>query len=192
MISPSSDDQGLQIYRALQQATPRSTLDIVSNFLPHLVSWLQQQFPTVSVDLCEDAAIEPLHDLVTHPEHFQESTGKSLLSYLHLAARRDLLNVLRREKRHAHEPFEENAVALRATGGNYEGREQEPLQLLCQREDAQQYEALVQELRATLSEVEQQAFELLLTGERSTQRFALGGGGWRFGYTYTITAITIE
>lgn len=172
MSTPPSPAEGLRLYQALLQGAPTAPLELARAYLDHLVAWLASQFPGTSPDLCEDAAVETLHELLTRPGCYRADAGTTLLSYLHMAARRDLLNVRRREARHAHEPLEESAVALGAVGGNSGGTGAAPVDVLCRQEEDDRRQALVRDLRAVLPVPEQAALDLLLGGEQGTQVLA--------------------
>src|SRR5436190_8316512 len=110
-FSPPPEAEGQQLYQALLRSAVTSTLDFANAYLPHLVAWLQARNPQASPDLCDEAAVIAVHHFLKTPDHFDPNRG-TLLAFLHLAARRDLLNLLEKENRHAHQPLEENVVEL--------------------------------------------------------------------------------
>jgi hypothetical protein len=162
------DAEGLRLYQTLLQPLPTASADFARAYLPHLATWLSVKNPQVSADLCEEAAVEAVYSLLRQPQCYSPTKGQTLIAYLRRSARCDLLNVLERERRHAHQPLEENVELTRA--GRKEGRE--PWQILCEREDGDARERLLQAVRSTLAEPERQALALLLAGERRTAAFA--------------------
>lgn len=168
---PPSDAEGLRLYQALGSPVPTATADFARAYLPHLAGWLQATNRRVSADLCDEAAVETLYNFLAASTRFDADRSKSLLGFLRLSARRDLLNLLRREARHKHDGLEENAVELAPSSGKYSGKVPGPLQLLCDQEDEEERRLFLEKLRATLNESEQRVLELMLDGVRGTQRY---------------------
>src|SRR5438270_12085792 len=123
--APPPDAVGLRLHQALSQPLPTAPWDFASAYLPHLVAWLQAKNQRVPPDLCEDAALETVYSLLSRPQQYQPAKGKKLLTYLRMSAQRDLINLLQRERRHQHQPFDEQRVELPSAGGNYEGKDRE-------------------------------------------------------------------
>lgn len=166
-----SDEEGELLYKALLQPTATATWDFARAYLPPLADWLRSRNRHVSPDLCDEAAGETVRDLLMAPEHFDPRRGTKLLAFLRLAAQRDLLNVLEREARHAHQPLEEKVVELHGPGRNYQ-RGEGPLTVLCDQEDEAQRQAFLDEIRADLRETDRRVFDLMAAGERATPVFA--------------------
>src|SRR5262245_49796114 len=173
--SPPSDEEGQRLYRALLRPTATATWDFANAYLSHLTAWLQARNPRASSDLCDAAVVETVYGFLKTPEHFEPGRGTPLLTFLRLSAQRDLLNLLKREERHAHQPLDERVVELHSAGGKHQG-ERGPLSTLCDWEDEQERRAFLQEVRAILTGPEQQVFELMLSGERDTPVFVAALG----------------
>lgn len=172
-ISPSpADAEGMRLYQALDSSAPTTTTDFACAYLPHLTEWLQATNRHVSADLCEEAAVETMYSLLDDPTRFDPSRGKSLLGFLRLSARRDLLNLLRREHRHQHDGLDGNAVELTSSAGKYTGRVKGPLQLLCEQEDEEERQRLLEKVRAISNEMEQMVLDLMLDGVRENEVYA--------------------
>ncbi len=85
--------------RLLAREDSRVTSEIAELFLPLLATDLHRQFPQLSdPHLAETAAIDTLMDYFTHPEKYDPSR-RSLIGYLYLSARRDLLNLMEKRKK---------------------------------------------------------------------------------------------
>jgi DNA-directed RNA polymerase specialized sigma24 family protein len=169
---PPADAEGLRLLQALSSSDPSATWDFARAYTDHLAAWLRARNSTGVADLCEDAAAETVASVLRNPAQFDPGMGMSLLNYLHLSAQRDLLNLLRGEARHAHEPLDENCVELGSATGNYQGKDDDPLQVLCDREDEQERRAFFKQLRGSLTEADQRVLDLMLSGERANAAFA--------------------
>ena len=157
------------------QTVATATWEFADAYLSYLVAWLQTRNHRVSPDLCDEAAGIAIHNFMKAPECFDPTRGTKLLAFLRLAAQRDLLNLLETEKRHAHQPLEENIVEFHAAGRKYQGR-QGALNALCDWEDEQERLTFLQQVRASLKEPDRQVFDLMLAGERDTPVFATALG----------------
>lgn len=88
-----------QLHQRLLQGDRLAPLELAEAFLEELVRRLRLRAPYVHDEaLLRDAAADALMDYIQHPSKFNPNKS-SLLSYLTMAARRDLLNMLDREKR---------------------------------------------------------------------------------------------
>jgi DNA-directed RNA polymerase specialized sigma24 family protein len=169
---PPADADGLRLHRALSTPDPLATFDFARAYMDHLSAWLRANNSPAAASLCEDAASEAVFSILHNPEQFDPAKGTSLLTFLRNAAQRDLLNLLRRESRHAHEPLDENRVELIPFAGNHDGKDDDPLEILCDLEDEQERRAFFQELRGKLSEKDRRVLNLMLNGERRIALFA--------------------
>ncbi len=88
-----------QLHQRLLQGDPLAPSELAEAFLEELVRRLRLRARYVhDDDLVRDAATDALLDYAQHPSKFNPDKS-SLLSYLTMAAHRDLLNMLDREKR---------------------------------------------------------------------------------------------
>ena len=93
-----------------------------------------------------------------------------------MAARGDLWNLLRGERRHHVKRVPWLAVEEGEEGGNLSEREEEPSARLQREEEDAAWRALLQSVRGQCDDKEKQALELLLAGERSTAVYAAALG----------------
>ena len=175
---PPPDARGLQLHGSLLTSDAAAPWAFAHAYLDHLAAWLHCLHPAAA-DLCEEAAVETVYGLLADPLRFDPQGGKSLLNYLRMAARCDLLNLFRREARHAHETLDENSVELHAVAGKYQGRDDDPLQALCDLEDEAARQDFLRGWRGSLGGPDQAVFDLMRAGERKNEAFAaaLGVGG---------------
>jgi DNA-directed RNA polymerase specialized sigma24 family protein len=141
---------------------PLASQELAEALFEPLYFWLQRQFPHVSPDLVQTAAVDAFMDYLRRPLQY-DSSRSSLVSYLCNAARCDLLNELRRERRHS------RVVELTECSGN---EECQPLEGLIQHEQQQHAREQLDTLRDTLSAIDQQVLDLLMAGERRTVAYA--------------------
>lgn len=167
-----ADAEGLRLHQALSLPVATAPYDFARFYLPHLTAWLQTTNPRACADLCEEAAVETIYSLLHAPARFDPSKGKALLSFLRMSARCDLRNLLRRETRHQHEPLDENSVAFASSAGKYSGKVKGPLQLLCELEDEQERQQLLEKVRAISNQTEQAVLDLMVAGIRNTDVYA--------------------
>jgi hypothetical protein len=93
-----------------------------------------------------------------------------------MAARRDLFNLMKREERRHRRRVAWSAVELREEAGNIPGREEDPSDLLEDREESERWEAVLRAVRQACTEAERRVLELMLAGERNTAAYALALG----------------
>ncbi len=147
-------------------------------FLPPLLACLQRRCP--DDHLCLEAAERAVLDYLEAPQRFRPEKS-DLGCYLRLAARRDLSNLLRRERRHQNNHVSLFSVEFGGNGGNLPGREKEPCDLLCRDEEAAISEELFQAVAAECrDERERRILVLLREGRADTAACAavLGIADW--------------
>jgi DNA-directed RNA polymerase specialized sigma subunit len=88
-----------------------------------------------------------------------------------MAARWDLVNLLKREGKHQLGRVDWAVVEDEADGGNIFG-EEDPSQQLLRAEEMQQWQAVLATVAATFTEVERRVLELMFDGERNTAVYA--------------------
>jgi DNA-directed RNA polymerase specialized sigma24 family protein len=170
-LSFPSLDEGLALHRRLQFQDVLAPSDVCAAYLEPLLDWLAGGFPRIEPHLREGAAHEALFDYVQHPDRYDPGRG-DLAVYLRMAARADLLNALRREKRHHRGRVAWSAVELGEESGNLSGREEEPLLLLQRGEDAAERERILRSVAEGLTAPERRVLELMVAGERWTALYA--------------------
>jgi DNA-directed RNA polymerase specialized sigma24 family protein len=117
--------------------------------------------------LCLEAAETAVLDYLASPERFCPEKG-DLGTYLFVAARCDLLNLLRREKRHKDRHVSLFSVEFGPQGGNLAGREKEPCELLCRGEEVAVSEEIFDAVAAECSEDERRILDLWRQGKADT------------------------
>jgi RNA polymerase sigma factor (sigma-70 family) len=91
-------DEEHQLLTQLDAGTPTAREELAVRYLPLLMHFLARAFPRVAADLRDDAADRALIDFLCSRHRF-DPTRATLGTYLRVAARRDLLNLLDRERR---------------------------------------------------------------------------------------------
>ena len=167
---PSTEDT-LRLYRRLLERDAVAPADFAAAFLKPLIAWLQTLQPGVDPMACEEAAGEAILKFITHSTSYDpERLG--VLAFLRMAARRDLLNLLRKERRHQRNRRDFRVVEHGPEDGKYLGREDDP-SLPLQIEEARQHSALPVELGWEPTAMERRFVELMQEGERRTSAFAI-------------------
>jgi hypothetical protein len=126
---------------------------------PALVTWLCRRYPRVDPDLAHEAAGEALVAFLKDPARY-DAGRRSLDGYLQMAAAGDLLNLLRRERRH----FPKRRLRVELDG--LAGKDIRSDALRCD-----DIPALVA-VRDSLSERDRCVYELMAQGERDRRVFA--------------------
>jgi RNA polymerase sigma-70 factor (ECF subfamily) len=170
-----SSEEGLCLHLRLCELDPHATAEVCRAFIGPLLDWLQGRFRNADPHQQETAVHETIFSYVRQPQQYDPSQ-MDLAAFLRMSARRDLLNLLRREQRHHQGRVPWNDVELAALGGNISGSDEGPLELLERQEQAAVARALLQRVEEKLTEPERRAFRLLLDGERRTPAFAAALG----------------
>lgn len=157
-----------ELHRLLLNGDPTASARIVERYLDRLIERLSARFPNVP-DLVEDAVSQALTAYVMNPQIYNPNLSP-LFSFLFMAAKRDLLNLLAAEKRRLkHEVVELEAdVALDEPGTEYLADERanpERLDL-----DQDELEARIQ--RVLPDPRDRELLKLMMDGERRTEAFA--------------------
>src|SRR5207245_3457630 len=97
-------EQELHLHRRLLDADPVASSEFAVEYLGPLIAWLTRtNSRRIAPEFIEEAAGEALICLIKNPQRFDASRNRGrlpLFSYLRLAAKRDLQNLLKKEKRH--------------------------------------------------------------------------------------------
>jgi RNA polymerase sigma-70 factor (ECF subfamily) len=165
-----SREFGEGLHQRLLGGDPIASSELVLAYLDPLIRRLGRRFPTIAdITIIHDAVTDALLQYVQFPQRFNPAKA-SLDGYLSMAARGDLLNALRKERRRMTRQVRLESVAERELRGNS----------LVERdnEDASS-EALVsasQLMRRLQREIsdprDREVLQLMLEGERKTARFA--------------------
>jgi DNA-directed RNA polymerase specialized sigma24 family protein len=128
--------------------------------LPALEADLARQFPRVDPEILTDAADTAVATVLRNPAVYNPDKA-TLAAFLRLVARRDLLNLIRAERRHQRRRIPWESVELSCPDGN----EEEDTAVLAD------YPA-IQAVIDALCETDRRVLELMLDGERQTLAFA--------------------
>lgn len=154
------------------QANATAFAELCEIALPHLAQFLHAQFPLYDDALHGMTAIDTL--LAYHAQPQKYDPGKlSLFAYLRMAARRDFLNVINKRQRHDRRLINIDDPGTQYLMPNLESLEE----LFLVDEWLYQYTDLTQEefisvLNATLDDLDQEIFSLMLDGVRETEAYA--------------------
>src|SRR5438128_1662409 len=140
-----SADVGLALHARLLGQDATASCDVCEAFLPPLVAQLAAAFPGHHPHAYQTAAEDALLSLFAHPERFDPARA-DLTTYLRMAARRDLLNLVAKASRLA---AHESAVEDPESCGN--SCQDEPALLLINRENADDARRIIDAVRAVCS-----------------------------------------
>ncbi len=162
-----NSDADLALHMRLIAGDPVAPNDCVVRWLPDLISWLSARFASVAsrdMHLIESAASDALFDYTCNPHKY--NPGKSsICTYLRMAAYRDLLNTLKRERTQSRNAISLDSVEQYHFVGNNGIEEQ-----VVRRVDAQ---AIINRvLKIFPDPVDRKLVGLILRGERSTAAYA--------------------
>lgn len=170
-LDEPSSEYALHLYRRLLERDAVAPADFAEAFLEPLIAWLQITNSSVDPMACAEAASEAIVGFVINPGIY-DPKRLEVLAYLRMAARRDLLNLLRKERRHQRHRRDFRVVEHGTEDGKYLGTEDDP-SLPMQIEEARQDQALPDELWQELTDVERLVWERMQQGERRTSVFAV-------------------
>lgn len=168
----------LEIHARLLAHDPTATAEFAEIALEPLKRALGSIFRNVRDDaLLNDAAVDAYMEYVQAPEKYDPQQS-SLFSFLKFAARRDLLNALRKNKKfQLTRSLEEEDVELSVIGGNktirvsrHDQRESEIVTKIDSQDRVRDIFTVVQEPR------DRAVLKLMMDGERKTSAFALALG----------------
>jgi DNA-directed RNA polymerase specialized sigma24 family protein len=153
----------LSLWERLLARDASAWSELFTTFYDPLIAWLSRRMRYADPHLIEEAAETALLALGNNPQGYDPRRA-SLEGYLRLSARGDLLNLLRRERRHRLKRCDLRLVEDGVEAGKYPGREDDPSWRLCLAEETERL------LRPPpgLSEGERRVWELMQRGERAT------------------------
>jgi len=150
-------------HRRLVGGDPTASAELYKAIFSPLIGWLRVKGRTTDKELIRDAATDALVDYIKHPNKWSPERG-TLVSYICMAADRDLLNALekvQRIRKHEvlsadveHEEFDRNVLP----------EDEVPVDAI---------DGLLSALeRQVTSGTDRRFLTLILKGERSTDKFA--------------------
>jgi RNA polymerase sigma-70 factor (ECF subfamily) len=150
-----------QVHERLLAGEPTASAELCKVLLAPLTGWLIKKGRTQDREAVHDAATDALVAYLRRPERWKEQKA-TLVSYLCMAADRDLLNLLEKRRRVSERELHVEDVELIEDGRN---DEQTPHSIVPDRV----LDALVKEVG---SPTDMALIGLLIKGERSTDVFA--------------------
>ena len=163
MASFPDKDWCVDVHRRLVGEDPTASAELYKAIFLPLVGWLYVKGRTTDKELIRDAATDALVDYIKRPDKWNSGRG-TLVSYICMAADRDLLNALERVQRiRKHEVLSAD-VEDEGFDRNVLPEDESP---------ADGMDGLLSALeRQVTSETDRRFVALMLKGERSTDKFA--------------------
>jgi RNA polymerase sigma-70 factor, ECF subfamily len=159
-------DAAADLHARLTAGDPVASSDFAAAFLDPLVDYLGAAFPRVDDHVRLTAAGDAVLSLIHKPGLFDPARG-GLAGFLRLAARRDLSNLLRGERRHQDRRIEQDCVELAAADGNPSSDDED----LPSFDDPELATVIV-----SLTDDERRLFDLVRDGEKRTAVLAVALG----------------
>lgn len=177
-LDQSPPDSGLprerqaELHERIVEQEPTAFAELCQVALPHLVAFLRSGFSGQDPHLHETVAIDLLLAYQRRPEQY-DPQKLSLLAYLRMAARHDMLNAIDKQARRQRKlaSLDDPLVELQAGGRNNIQEAFELDEWLQQHTDLSLQEILEQ-LSAELDETDERVLLLMLEGVRETARYA--------------------
>jgi RNA polymerase sigma factor (sigma-70 family) len=156
-------------YQHLLRNNPTAFAELCEGVLPHLVAFLQNHFPQQEMHNIEMVAIDVLLKLRAEPKKYNPKK-LSLVGYLRMSARSDMLNLLDKNRRRDQRLTDIENMTLES--------EENPLEAhfaldewLAQYTDMSRQEVL-SALEAEIDPADKSILLLMLDGVRETERYA--------------------
>jgi len=156
-------DWCVDVHRRLVGEDPTASAELYKAIFLPLVGWLHVKGRTTDKELIRDAATDALVDYIKHPDKWNPGRG-TLVSYICMAADRDLLNALEKVQRIRKHEILSADVEDEGFDRNVLPEDESP---------ADAMDGLLSALeRQVTSETDRRFLALMLKGERSTDKFA--------------------
>jgi RNA polymerase sigma-70 factor (ECF subfamily) len=153
----------VQVHGRLADGDPTASADLCKAVLSPLVGWLYSKRRTTDRELIRDAATDALVDYIKHPERWKPERG-TLISYICMAADRDLCNALEKIRRRRKHEVSREDVEDEGSDGNVSDEAPRDVSSI-----AKLLPMLEEKVK---SETDRGLLTLMLQGERSTEQFA--------------------
>jgi hypothetical protein len=168
--SELSAESALHLYRRLLERDPVGPADFAVAFLNPLIAWLRSTNSGVDPTVCVEAADEAIVRFLNDPTRY-DPQRLGVEAFLRMAARRDLQNLLRKERRHQKNRRDWIVVEQASEDGKYLQRDDDP-SLPLQIEEARRRRAPPDAVWRQLTDVEKLCWEQMQEGERHHSVFA--------------------
>ncbi|MCA9901742.1 MAG: sigma-70 family RNA polymerase sigma factor [Anaerolineales bacterium] len=170
---PSRPWQTQKHQEIISQSNPTAFAQLAELALPHLITFLRQEFRQIEPHLHETAAIDSLLTYHQAPQKY-DPEKLSLFAYLRMAARHDLLNAVDKNNRRKRPlvNIEEPAInAQLIANANPDNDEFSLAEWLGNDADLAE-QTLLRDFESTLTSTDRQFFLLMLNGVRDTEPYA--------------------
>lgn len=160
--------QLIELHKRLLQGDRTASEEMASQLLTPLARQLSRKFPFTDEQIVSDGGTDAILDYCENPQQFDATRGVPLDGFLHMAARRNVSNLLRGEKRRKAREGRygqaslESSVELSESAGN----------LLQKGRKIRVQRPQVEAITILKDKKDQRIHELRLRGERRTQVFA--------------------
>ena len=170
-----SADEGRELHRRLLAQDSTAPLEVCTRYAEPLLEFLLSLDRHADEQACNSAVGDALMNYVQRPETFDPAI-RDLSAFLRMAAKRDLSNLARAERRHHRKREADFRVEDANVCGNH--FEDDPAASMERREEREAARVPLEAVRAECDEEERLVLDLMIEGERSTERFAavLGEG----------------
>jgi hypothetical protein len=173
---PLTREQELELHRGLLDCDPVASAQLAEAYLDRLIAFLVATNRRLAHEFIIEAAEDAIISLIKKPAAFDPARNRGdlpLLAYLKMAAKKDLLNILKKEDRRKKGKQTPESVELGEDAGKYPGVDQEPAMIVQLKEEAEKAEReILAPVRQGLSAGEQAVLDLMVQGERKTSVFA--------------------
>jgi RNA polymerase sigma-70 factor (ECF subfamily) len=168
-MPPTSDEWYLDIHRRLMDEDPVAPSELAENLMDYLFNILSKKYHWINdPGIISDAVTDALIGYVKKPQNFNPNKRK-LLGYLVMVAERDLIDILRKSQKHSHLKKSLSDVELRGFDSNTLLKDESEQLIL----DHIEKKDLKEELCKIFNDhMDLRLVEMMLAGERSTDRFA--------------------
>jgi hypothetical protein len=169
-------EEGLALHlRLCAGDDPVAVADLYRVYLGPLSAWLEARCPCLDPHLWQTAAEDAVMTYAMRPSAYDPRRA-GLAAYLRLAARGDLLNILRAQNKHRQKRIAWSAVEQAADAGNVFESDPEPLEQLAREEEAAAARVVLCAVAQTCTDEERRVLDLMLAGEHKTDAFAVALG----------------
>jgi RNA polymerase sigma-70 factor, ECF subfamily len=167
-MTDCDDDGGKALHERLIRGDATAPSDLATQYLQPLVDWLHRSYPREDEALLETVAIDLILKVGQEPKQYDPDRG-TLSAYLRMAARRDVKNALKSERRRAARQIPLEDVELRSPARNRAwASTSDPADAVIGALDRERLLALREQFGAQDWEV----VLLRIEGERRTERYA--------------------
>lgn len=173
VAEPSRPWQHQKHEQIVRKDNPTAFAQLAELALPHLVSFLQQEFHQVESHVCETAVIDCLLTYYAAPEKY-DPTKLTLFAYLRMAARHDVLNAIDRQNRRKRplHSLDEPAIQTQLISGVTAESDIPDLANWIDSPNHASRQEILRRFEADLNSSDRQLLLLMLNGVRESEPYA--------------------